>query len=266
MSAPETCKRGHPWTPENTGLTGGGRRFCRECSRARSRAARARLTGQPCMGCGRTGLTLDGGRHCSRCLKRKSQGRPLDGPAVRAPRAAKPVPEPVVAPKRPAKSKLPKTWYDPAPKKTQGKKRADGAVVQDTLYLGPLIPTSPEISAACLALLQRHDCLDLATMLGVADEEPTGATPPKVADVTPAVRRPRGDGGASLIADVRELLHHGECGDVIATRLGYTRLQSLEARLRRLGQRELANRVISSQSRIIHGRQPNQTTGRAVAS
>ena len=51
MSAPETCKRGHPWTPENTGLTGGGRRFCRECSRARSRAARARLTGQPCMGC-----------------------------------------------------------------------------------------------------------------------------------------------------------------------------------------------------------------------
>lgn len=38
-----TCKQGHPWTPETTGRTGEGYRFCRECSRVRSAARYARL-------------------------------------------------------------------------------------------------------------------------------------------------------------------------------------------------------------------------------
>lgn len=40
------CNKGHEFTPENTGLAG-GRRYCRECSRATSRLRRQRNPTQP---------------------------------------------------------------------------------------------------------------------------------------------------------------------------------------------------------------------------
>ena len=172
MSAADTCRAGHPRTPENIAIAA-GRRYCRECMRERQRRSRAKLKGQPCRGCGRTGLSLDGGRHCSRCLKRIRQGRPLDGPPVRSPKATKPAPAPKP---KPVASKLPKGWDDPLPPKSTRRPPTPG-MSADHLDLGPIPTIPPDVSARCLRLLARHDAGDLAVMLGVADEEPVADRP-----------------------------------------------------------------------------------------
>lgn len=239
MSAVETCKNGHPRTPENTRVKRGVR-VCRECARERQRRFRAKFAGQPCRGCGREGLALDAGRHCSRCLTRKRRGQPLDGPPMRTPR----LPAPDVAPKPPKGSKLPKGWFDTTPKPVKGKRgpRQQASITKAMPEIGPIPVTPPDVSARCLRLLTRHDADDLAVMLGVADEEAAAVEQP--APVPDVVRpsRPRRV-AADLIDEVERLLEAGIAPGVIAAQLGYAQRQSLERRLDRLGRNDLTRRL-----------------------
>lgn len=166
-AAADTCKRGHPWTPENTRLSAEGWRTCRTCVRERSAARLKALQGQPCKGCGREGVYLDTGSRCARCRKRVRQGIPLDAPPLQGRK-----PEPKAAPLAPKSSKLPKGWYDTKPPAKPVRKQA---VSKDDLDVGPILPTPPELSARCLRLLTRHDAADLAVMLGLAEETPESA-------------------------------------------------------------------------------------------
>lgn len=241
MSAVETCKNGHPRTPENTGVRGGVR-VCRECERERQRRSRAKFAGQPCRGCGREGLALDGGRHCSRCLTRKRRGQPLDGPPMRTPR----LPAPDVAPKPPKGSRLPKGWFDTTPKPVKGKRgpRQQASIAKAMPEIGPIPVIAPEVSARCLRLLTRHDADDLAVMLGVADEEPAADRPQ--GDPTAKGRaimvQSRHEKTAAWLAEVDAVVAElGHDGRAVAARLGYRGFGDFAVRLRRLGRRELAD-------------------------
>lgn len=235
----DTCRAGHPRTPENIAVAA-GRRYCRECMRERQRRSRAKLKGQPCRGCGRTGLGLDGGRHCSRCLKRIRQGRPLDGPPVRSAKATKPAPAPKP---KPVASKLPKGWDDPLPPKSTRRPPTPG-MSADHLDLGPIPTIPPDVSARCLRLLTRHDAGDLAVMLGVADEEPVADRPQgdPTAKGRAIIIQSRHEKTAAWLAEVDAVVAElGDDGRAVAVRLGYQGFGDFAVRLRRLGRRELAD-------------------------
>lgn len=126
----DACKRGHPYTPENTYMQEGRGRQCRECRRvaARDRARAQRATATP-----------------------------------------KPKPK-----KKPAKPVLPKGWFGPAKnRREQVNTDPVGGKGIDTIPSVP--PTPPEVLAAALACLTRHDALDLADMLGIPTEQETAA-------------------------------------------------------------------------------------------
>lgn len=240
MSAPETCKRGHPWTPENTYQRPNGR-FCRECQRIRRAARIEALRGKPCLGCGREGLVLDLGSKCARCVKRRRQGIPLDAPPIHG--GGKDAPD-AGTPRPPKGSKLPKGWYDTKPAGRE-KPRGDAAMIlRDTL----------DVAGACLRLLTRHDCLDLAVMLGVADEEPTPVEPePPREDHTAAGRMAvlaarRATSDAWLVDVDAAVAELGDDGRAVAARLGYS-YGDMATRLRRLGRHELAARLRPARGR-----------------
>ena len=171
-SAADTCKRGHPWTPETT-MIQQGFRLCRECNRLRRLARKQAMQGRPCAGCGREGLVLDMGARCARCRKRMRRGVPLDAPPRQGQGRRTPEPESVAQPDpAPRPSKLPKGWYDTKPPAKPVHKQA---VSKDVLGVGSILPTPPELSARCLRLLTRHDAADLAVMLGLAESAPEEA-------------------------------------------------------------------------------------------
>ena len=259
-AAADTCKRGHPWTPESTRLSAEGWRTCRTCVRERSAARLKALQGQPCKGCGREGVYLDTGSRCARCRKRVRQGIPLDAPPLQGRK-----PEPKAAPLAPKSSKLPKGWYDTKPPAKPVRKQV---VSKDDLDVGPILPTPPELSARCLRLLTRHDAADLAVMLGLAEEAPESAperaemaasrpaTPrpvPKVPDAAAATQaataastdheaataRKRAD----FLDEVERLLDAGTPAHEIAPRVGYAHPTSLQRRLATLGRHDLARRL-----------------------
>ncbi len=235
----ETCKNGHPRTPENIGFKRGVR-VCRECERERQRRSRAKFARQPCRGCGREGLALDGGRHCSRCITRKRRGQPLDGPPMRTPKA----PAPDVAPKPPKGSKLPKGWFDTTPKPVKGKRgpRQQATIAKAMPEIGPIPVTPPKVSARCLRLLTRHDAGELAAMLGLADEPSADSAPRE--DATAKGRAASVDihraKSAAWLDEVDSLVALGLSGGEIAARLGYHSFGDFAVRLRRLGRRGLA--------------------------
>lgn len=265
MSAPaDTCKRGHPWTPETT-MIQQGFRLCRECHRLRRLARKQAMQGRPCAGCGREGLVLDMGAHCARCRKRIRRGVPLDAPPRQGQGRRAPEPEPVAQPAAPRPSNLPKGWYDTKPPAKPVRKQA---VSKDDLDVGPILPTPPELSARCLRLLIRHDAADLAVMLGLAESAPEEsetaasrpATPepdPQVPDATdaaqPATGCPRHRAAsptcracwkrADFLAEVERLLEAGVPSDQIASQVGYGSAMSLRRRLDTLDRHDLARRL-----------------------
>lgn len=246
-----TCKRGHPWTPESTRMSGGFR-SCRICARERSAARLARLQGEACRGCGRTGVYVDTGVHCARCRKRLRRGVPLDAPPIRTAKASAP---PVETPRRPPEgSKLPKGWYDPPKNQGKQKTRQTSSLVKDVLDVGPIPETPPELVALCSRLLVRHAATDLADMLGLpamaAEEPPAPACEPADTEPVPDAAGPAAvvytavEGRrAEFLAEVAALVESGMSGDQIAAQVGYAHASSLCRRLDTLGRHDLARRL-----------------------
>ena len=118
----DACKRGHPFTPENTYRQEGRGRQCKQCRRDAAR--------------GRKQAT----RSTVATVKPK--------------------------PKKPAKPVLPPGWFGPAKtRREQVNTDPVGGKGIDTIPSVP--PTPPDVLAAALACLTRHDALDLADMLGI---------------------------------------------------------------------------------------------------
>ena len=106
------------------------------------------------------------GRQCKQCRRDAARGRRRAARATVA--TAKP------KPKKPPKSVLPKGWFGPAKtRREQVNTDPVGGKGIDTIPSVP--PTPPDVLAAALACLTRHDALDLADMLGIPTEQETAA-------------------------------------------------------------------------------------------
>lgn len=163
----DTCRKGHPYTPENTGIDRSrNKRYCRICQRTSAKKRRDARQGQPCNNCHRTGIYIGAGGWCITCARRRATGKPLDGPIVRNnPKPRKEQAPRNAASKPPRRPKLPDTWNNPAPPKTPRKQKTPAHHLPE---IGPVPPTPETIRTATRNLLRRHNALDLADALGVA--------------------------------------------------------------------------------------------------